>query len=472
MMCINVPIGYLSPEATCFNDFATPSEQAAVAHAAAVAQLLSLLFAGTKAGVYTGTPPEVTKARQEGSCGKEIDKLIAALSPLRQYMYDPHDPERGGADREDGDGGDGGDDGDDGRSGSAGTSGWRLVTFPQFNIVTEGLWNSKRDKMVGIRIWKLVADPSHSEACHFNQIMNENSMLMNNSHAGRLMVHQSKRPYLEHAKATRRLTCPSNLSSDSGGGAAFMHQSVDSVHKMMAGYMSYSNAFDGRGRSLWDKGDMPIGIPQTRLNEHEALGGTSPATPEVVLNPFWGKGRALSAGLLDPVTGSDIDIDPQQLDSKCYLDSDDCICFPEFAVKTESVFVCTDPSQNDIFTAPMPYQLSGDVSVGDSILGLYFREYGDHNRILRDAVDSYAREHGVDRDRVTCEDVKRVVETCVNGVRRSKDPDTWELERRVRLMSTVSADSIDIGPSDRALLESGSILITSKNQAQLSPHVI
>ena len=168
VMCVNVKAKYLATDARTLLDALTPADPEEHAHAYGQLSLLSMLTRGTAKGHATGTSPEVSRLMQQGAEQADIDKENKRATPFSSYVFSPTTVQNGRVDVSDED-------------------------FMQYAFAVECarrpeqhtpsavdrhrlrryIRNASDVGFWGIRVWKIVLDPTHSDSHLWKTVMRE-----------------------------------------------------------------------------------------------------------------------------------------------------------------------------------------------------------------------------------------------------------------------------------------------------------
>ncbi len=338
-LCINIPASVFAPDARRMTHWCTPANDPC--RAVAVATLLGALWTPTLKGWLSGNHEEIARAaaaaENEGS--KKAKKLPSSVS---RYQYVSKDN----------------------------TS----DTVPMFVCAYEELFDSAKEKVIGIRVWKLVFDATHSDSKLLKHLIDENNAVFCASGSAHKSVDSRKTNYAaEHGKLLQLIGGTSLADAKLEHSAAMQYARITSEGVLMSILPLYAGSTDlSDGRPSVPNMIFPQGTLNTRVcgaPPESGMGGESPLSPEYLFNSK--RPCALTAGLVE-LDGTLMDVHSDQMDVASYFDpvTHEFRC-PAWVAEKESLSFQTDPSKLSIFEMPMPRPIAGVVTPGIELLRIF-----------------------------------------------------------------------------------------------------
>lgn len=350
-MVLNIPAECFSLDATKFTDWQTPMNNSV--RAASIAALLGLMTTPLSKGFLSGQHEEV--ARQvalegndsEGQRGSAERKKLARVT---WHMMQAAD-------------------------GSPDNS-------PMVVVGYEDIYDRKRENVVAIRYWHFVFDPTHSTSELARKLMDENADESDHSGAAHQQNCLRKPTVVAAAKASRGLVGASLASAqlELAAGMVYRHVTNESSYKNLLAH--YAGRTDhSKGRPPVDLQRLPVGVLNHRMSAAEHLGCVHPLGFEWVFNAK--RPAALAAGLVH-LDGTEMDVDPSQIDVHSYFEMSsppletDSHAFrvPNWVGSDQNggkgcFYFQTDPFQQNAFDMVLPHSISGAIKPGRALMSLY-----------------------------------------------------------------------------------------------------
>ena len=356
VMCVNIKAQYLQPDAKMLLDALTPEDPNQLAHANGQFSLLTMLFAGTGKGFPTGTPPEIAQMQLRGAEAGEIEKAIKAATPYNQYTFTPQRVEQGVMHTSD-------------------------EHVRGMALGLEYIKNKTKTAYWGIRVWKVVMDPSHSDSSLWAAVMAENQNAYNQTTNHAMPDRLRRTQEAAFAASARSMDDKSNLEESALNAFRWIKTNADlcKVYSLYAGEDEASPLFD----------DMQNEIGNEEMNrvimKHEKYGGTHKLGPEHALNPR--RGNPLNAGMLYCKEDTDFPCEEQtKLDN--YVGPNNELRFPREACDLGEVFFTSNASVRCLMNKPLPIQITSVAKPSDAVLEFWFSTMWQTDPELLEHVDA------------------------------------------------------------------------------------
>jgi hypothetical protein len=317
-----VPVSLLKRDAKSLSEWSAPSPRSS-RRAHAYAAVSSLLFAGTSKGVLSGDHAEL-QADDEAADDEAGDSSKKRFSRASSYVF--HDG-----------------------------SGRRSAMF---HYALEHIRDTE-GSLVALGIWKLVYNASHSDSHLTSSVLKENAEVHDSVRATKTSAFSRKATLGKEAKLL------SNLG-DLTGHAGLAYTRLSSLSDLLSELQVLCGAdSDAVSRSCFRDRALPSDTLTTPMACHQTLGGVHPLSPEYLYNAK--RPCALSFGLINPETGSLLDVDERQLDPATYFSGN--VFAPPDDVE---LFVQKDPFCCSLFGVRFPRPLVDTLCVpGRSLLGCF-----------------------------------------------------------------------------------------------------
>ena len=355
VMCINIKAAYLQPDAVMLSHALTPEQKNALAHANGVFSMATMLFAGTGKGLPTGTPPKIAQMHLDGSDPDEIAKEIKSMVPFQYYTYTPQHVDQGVLHTSD-------------------------EHVRQFALGLEYIRNKSKTGYWGVRVWKVVMDPTHSDSALWSPVMQENQNAYNQTTNHAMPDKLRKTTEATFATSSRQMSDKNNLEESVLNAFRWVRTNQD----LCTLYELYSG---GGSAPLFENMQSEIGNDEMNrpLMPHETLGGTHKLGPEWALNVR--RKFPLVAGM----TASHDDTD-RPCEEQCTVDNyvgpNNELRFPTEACDLGEVFFTSNASVRCLMTKPLPIQLTSVAKPSDAVLEFWFAQKWQTDPELLDVVDA------------------------------------------------------------------------------------
>ena len=426
VMCVNLKARYLQPDAKSLLDALTPEDENERAHANGQYSLLTMLFAGTSKGFQAGTLPEIAAMRLNGAEEEDIEKAVKSATPYSSYTFTPQEVENGVV-----------------RTSSEHA---RQIAF-----FLEYIRNEARTGYWGLRVWKVVMDPSHSDSGLWSSLMQENLNAFNQT-TNHAMPDKMRRPNeANFAKESRRMDDKSNLEMSAANTYRWVRTNPDlcKLYHLYAGKDCASPLFENFQQEI-DNSDM-----NKPLSKHETLGGLHKLGPEFALSPR--RGFPLTGGMLSSPDDPDRP-DPSQCLRANYFPEDGSFCFPDDACDASEVFFSSHAAVRSLMSVPLPIELTSAVKPTEDVLKFYFSRTYQTDPELVERVDLAAvRQHGMSEWSKYEDIVERGFFRMIGG-----NAATSEMSRLMEATNLISNSSIDLSAAEKVRLKGENITEAGK----------
>ena len=150
------------------------------------------------------------------------------------------------------------------------------------------------------------------------------------------------------------------------------------------------------------------------------------------------------AGTLD-ARGKPLELHESLVDPRMWYDADTGdFTPPQHVIDNGWCHICHDPSVTNIFNAPLPNKMHGNVEPDDCLLQIFWKKHKDSNPILKNAQARGLTTFVQNRDAVL---------SLFHRMEDALDPDQQKLARAVLETEMLSNDSIDKSVAEEAILE-------------------
>ena len=415
------------------SDMNAQTEQVARARTVATCALMGLLSVGTAKGlVASDNHSELTRAKADAKpAGDDDDEEDASLFKLKRklngkiktYTYCPN--------AEDTD------------------PNVRNQTAMMFCYVHIAMYD-RASKYVGFKILMLIFDKGFSTDLLVRKVMEENALIKASGQINGMPEDQRIGKLERQNKLQRTQISDENLETT----AQIQSRRICSNQDWIKFMESVGGKMDGHdGRPYYEniKEDTRAGCATDPFIEHPTWGGQHPVGPSVSHNhkrylppteDHPGVNVSI-AGTLD-ARGTPIDLHPSLVDPTEWYDPVTMHFDPPQHVKDNGwCHLCHDPSITNIFNAPLPQKMHGNVEPDDILLREFWELYKDSNPIL-----SKAQQKG----RLTFEQNRDSVLSLFHR-EDDLDPEQQRLSRAVLETDLLGPDSIDKSASEEAIIE-------------------
>ena len=416
------------------SDMNSQTDQMALARTVASCALMGMLSVGTAKGyVASDNHSELTLAKANANANNDDDdddedenqaKLKRRLNgSIRTYTYCPE------ADHLD--------------------ENKRRQTAMMFCYVHIAM-HDRAGKYVGFKILMLIFDKGFSTDLLVSKVMEENAKIKANGQINSMPEEQRNGRLERQNKLQRAQINDDNLETSAQLQSRRICDNQNWL-KFMDSVGGQTPGQEGRPYYADIKRDTPPGCSTNPFTKHKDYGGLHPFGPSVSHNHKRFReatedqaGVNVSiAGTLDE-RGMPIDLHPSLTDPREWYDPDTQDFDPPQHVKDMGwCHMCHDPSITNIFSAPLPQKMHGNVEPDDILLRQYWTLYKDSNPIL-----AKARQKGL----ATFEQNRDSVRALFHR-EDDLDPDQQRLSRAVLETDLLSVDSIDKSAAEEATIE-------------------
>lgn len=421
ILCTNLNLRYLQQDAENLCEALTPEDPEEAAHAKGQFTMLALMSTGTGKGFHTGTPPWMTEMRDNGAdeddIAKEVEKRMK--HPVKGYTYIP------GADTQDRTDND-------------------MRPARQFVWFLEYIRNEDGDGYMGLRVWKVIFDKTHSDTSLLNNLMNENENARNQT-TNHAMADALRKPNdAAIAKSARQMD-----SKDLERSVPNQHRWVKNNRDLLKAANLYTANGLARLYPNIEQEAMQAGTEQP-LFPHQEFGGTHPLSPEMMFNAR--RHRPLSAGWIAKKTDS-VRPAAAQIDPTGYDPPDRSLRFDPEATRRGDVLMTTHSSIKTLLDhVELPKKVAGQVRPEPSLLRSYFSQMHTKDPALvalglKDAVIDRGADAVFDEYK---EQLSRISE---DGIGRIMGTEKTGAERLLNGTQLASFSSIDLSPAERVRLQ-------------------
>ena len=310
--------------------------------------------------------------------------------------------------------------------------------------------HDRQGKYVGFKILMLIFDKGFSTDLLVSKVMEENAKIKANGLVNGMPEDQRNGRFERQNKLQRAQINDDNLETS----AQLQSRRICDNQNWLNFMESVGGATDGNeGRPYYAdiRRDTPPGCATNPFTKHKEYGGLHPFGPSVSHNhkrfeePTADRpGCNVSiAGTLDE-RGMPIDLHPSLMDPRLWYDSATQDFDPPQHVKDMGwCHMCHDTSIKNIFSAPLPQKMHGNVEPDEILLRQYWELYKDSNPILVKAQQKGLATFEQNRDSVLA----------LFHREDDLDPDQQRLSRAVLETDLLSVDSIDKSAAEDAAIE-------------------
>ena len=426
-------------DAERISDMNAQTEQVARARTVATCALMGMLSMGTAKGlVASPNHSELVHARAEGSNnngngnGDDSDddddkakesKLKRKLhGKIKTYTYCPNE--------------------------HSNDANLRCQTAMMFCFVHIAM-HDRAGKYVGFKILMLIFDKGFSTDDLVRKVMEENATLKASGQINGMPEDQRNGRMERQNKLQRTQINDENLETT----AAIQYRRICSNQDWIKFIESVGGQIDGHeGRPYYAniKTDTRAGCATDPFLPHKEWGGNHPVGPSVSHNHKRYKPATAdhpgvnvsTAGTLD-ARGVPIDLHPSLVNPLEWYTDDHYFDPPQHVKDMGWCHMCHDPTITNIFSAPLPQKMHGNVEPDDILLQQYWTLYKDTNPILVKAQQNGMTTFEQNRDSVRA----------LFHREDDLDPDQQRLSRAVLETDLLSNDSIDKSAAEEAIIE-------------------
>lgn len=427
VMAVNLSAAYLQPDAKSLLDALTPEDPILNAHANGQFALMTLFSAGTSKGVPTGVIPSLADQTRE-----ERNKINESSPPYSTYTYKPY-ANQNSADS------------------------IYMEEKRQFGFLLEYIKNKSKTKYWGVRVWKYVMDPEHSDSQLLHTVMEENQNAFNQTTNHAMPDRLRKTHEATFAKEARRMDDKFDLERSAANSYRWVRTNAD-MCKLFELYGGANGASPLYERMHEKVGNAAMNMPISHKGE---LQNKHPLSFEIALNVRRDDGIALKAGMKSSDDAEEPD--PRQCDYSEYvggvggsIERDDrSMKFPY----PELVWFSSHASVRSLMNVPFPEPLTGSVKPPDDVLKFYFSRMYQTDVDLVNAVDTQALlQNGIDAEwQVYTELCERGFYRMIGGASAGH-----EMSRLMASTMLVSNSSIDLSPEEKMRLKGGNFADNGK----------
>lgn len=411
VMVVNLSCAYLQSDAKNLLDALTPDDPQLNAHANGQYTLLTLLCAGTSKGLPTGEPPEVEQMKAEGRSEKEISDWKIANTPYSSYTFRPVR---------------------------------HLDEKRQFGYFIEYIWNKTKTSYWGVRVWKVVMDPKHSDSDLLSTLMKENQNAFNQTTNHAMPDRLRKTNEATFAKEARRMDDKFDLERSAANSYRWVRTNAD-MCKLFELYEGRDKASPLYPRMMEQVGNAEMNTPISGDNK-TAFVGNHPLSLEMALNPRRHDGIALKAGIKSSPDAEEANAEQCLMSN--YVGEYNRMTFP----CPDLVWFSSNASLRTMMHVPFPEPLTGAVKPSDDVLRFYFERMYQTDPELVAKVDMHALgTNGI------ANEWKNYTGICERGFYRmiGGHSTTSEASKLMAATSLVSNSSIDLSSLEKMRLKGG-----------------
>jgi len=423
-------------DAEYISDMNAQAETLARARTVATCALMGMLSVGTAKGlVASPNHSELVRARADTSnndadeneegetqAAKEAKLKHRLNGKIKTYTYCPNE-----------------------HSNDANLRGQTAMMFCYVHVAM----HDREGKYVGFKILMLIFDKGFSTDELVRKVMEENAVLKASGQINGMPEEQRNGKLERQNKLQRSQINDENLETT----AQIQFRRICTNQHWIKFMETVGRAADGHeGRPYYAniKDDTRAGCATDPFLRHDEWGGKHPIGPSVSHNH---KRHAYAsadhpginvsiAGTLD-ARGVPIDLHPSLVDPTHWYDAHGYFDPPQHVKDNGWCHMCHDASVINIFSAPLPQKMHGNVEPDDILLTQYWALYKDSNPILVKAQQKGLTTFEQNRDSVRA----------LFHREDDLDPDQQRLSRAVLETDLLSNDSIDKSATEEAILE-------------------
>ena len=306
-------------------------------------------------------------------------------------------------------------------------------------------------KYVGFKILMLIFDKGFSTDLLVNEVMAENALIKASGQINGMPEHMRNTKMERQNKLQRTQITDENLDTTAGTQYKRICSNADWL-KFIESVGGKTDGHEGRPYYADIGKDTPPGCAIHPFEKDDEFGGRHPIGPTVSHNhkryqkPTENdRGINVSiAGTLD-AQGKPIELHESLTDPTLWYDTETGDFEPPQHVRDNGwCHICHDPSVTNIFNAPLPNKMHGNVEPEECLLKIFWKLNKDSNPILKKAQQ---------RGLVTFEQNRDQVLSLFHRMEDSLDPDQQRLSRAVLETEMLSNDSIDKSVAEEAIIE-------------------
>lgn len=310
--------------------------------------------------------------------------------------------------------------------------------------------HDRAGKYVGFKILMLIFDKGFSTDLLVSKVMEENEELKASGQVNSMPEKQRNGKLERQNKLQRAQINDDNLEIS----AQLQSRRISNNQQWLNFMETVGGQTDGcEGRPYYAniKRDTPPGCSTNPFSKHKEYGGLHPFGPSVSHNhKRYRESTADDPGINVSIAGTlderglPIDLHPSLVDPNLWYDPYTQDFDPPQHVKDMGwCHMCHDPSITNIFSAPLPQKMHGNVEPDDILLRQYWELYKDSNPILAKAQRKGMATFEQNRDSVRA----------LFHREDDLDPDQQRLSRAVLETDLLSVDSIDKSAAEEATIE-------------------
>jgi len=415
-------------DAERISDMTAQTDPVARARTVATCALMGLLSVGMAKG-YVASPNHSELAWAKKKDPEEFSKERKKLDgKVKTYTYCPN--------------------------GSSPNLAESMETAMMFSFVHIAM-HDPEGKYVGFKILMLIFDKGFSLDELVHKVMEENALIKKSGQMNGMPEKDRTSKMERQNKLQRTQITDDNLEAT----AATQYKRICSNQDYLKFMQSVGGQTDGNpGRPYYaDIGkDTPPGcvIHQFVKHEGDEWGGQHPIGPTVShnhkrfaepghVNPGHPGINVSIAGTLD-ARGKPMELHESLTNPRDWYDADGSFSPPQHVVDNGWCHMCHDTSVTNIFNAPLPNKMHGNVEPGNCLLRIFWDKHKDNNPILKKAQS---------RGLTTFEQNRDTVLLLFHRFDDALDPDQQKLARAVLETEMLSSDSIDKSVVEEAILE-------------------
>lgn len=245
-------------------------------------------------------------------------------------------------------------------------------SLPMFAVQYEERYNQAETHVTFVRIWFHVFDKEFSNSELARKLMDENFDSW--AHGGVSHCQNALRKdslSKEHRKAMQMAGGRmSNTNLEHHAGTQYLRVTSESVLlKMLPSIAGKTDMTEGMPCVPDLESNLPAGALNDRLEKNrDGLGGTKPLSPEYLFNAK--REGVINWGTVNfDSTPGDVAEDTNDLNN--YYNPDGSLRIPDSTRRKRGMFWLTDPGILNIFDAPLPRPVQGNVTPGPALLKLF-----------------------------------------------------------------------------------------------------
>lgn len=327
----------------------------------------------------------------------------------------------------------------------------RIETAMMFSFVHVSM-HSPEGKYVGFKILMLIFDRGFSTDMLVNEIMKENAALKASGEINGMPESMRNSKMERQNKLQRAQITDEDLDRNAGQQYKRIKCNAD-ILKMMEAQGGSTPARPGRPYYNNIGEDTPPGcvVHPFERDPGDELGGQHPFGPSVSHNhkrytPPTADSPGINvsiAGVLD-ARGLPIELHESLMDPLQWYDKQGNFKPPQHVIDNGWCHICHDPSVTNIFNAPLPNKMHGNVEPEDCLLEIFWSMNKDTHPILKKAQARGLTTLAQNRDSVL---------SLFHNMEDAVDPDQHRLSRAVLDTEMLSGDSIDKSVAEEATIE-------------------